>query len=161
MLQIANPRERAAVAAADAVLRLAASVRRRRSRPAAGEIRRILVLRLERIGDLLMSLPAFHAIRERAPQARIDLVVGSWNEALAKQVAGIDSVEVMDAQWLARDAGGAGWPALLRQARAWRARRYDLAINLEGDVRSNIVLARAGARWCAGFGMAGGGPAAG
>ncbi len=106
MLQIANPRERAAVAAADAVFRLAASVRARRSRPAAGEIRRILVLRLERIGDLLMSLPAFHAIRERAPQARIDLVVGSWNEALAQQVAGIDSVEVMDAPWLARDAGG-------------------------------------------------------
>ena len=88
----------------------------------------------------------------------IDLVVGSWNEALAKQVAGIDRVETMDAPWLARDAGGAGWPGLLRQAREWRARRYDLAINLEGDVRSNILLSRAGARWCAGFGMAGGGP---
>jgi len=158
VLQIANPAERAAVAAADAILRLARVARRRRSRPAAGEIRRILVLRLERIGDLLMSLPAFRAIRERAPHAAIDLVVGSWNDALARQVDGIDAVETMEAPWLVRDAGGAGWPALLRQSRNWRARRYDLAINLEGDIRSNLLLSQAGARWCAGFGMAGGGP---
>jgi heptosyltransferase I len=158
VLQIANPRERAAVAAADAALRLARAARPRRRRPAAGEVRRILVLRLERIGDLLMSLPALHALRARAPQAGIDLVVGSWNAPLARLVEGVDAVETMDAPWLARGAGGSGWPALLRQARGWRARRYDLAINLEGDIRSTVIMSRAGARWCAGFGMAGGGP---
>jgi lipopolysaccharide heptosyltransferase II len=158
VLQIANSRERAAVAAADAFLRLARMAKRRRSRPAASEVRRILILRLERIGDLMMSLPAFRAIRERAPHARIDLVVGSWNAALAGQVAGIDAIETMDAPWLARDGGRAGWPALLLQARSWRARRYDLAINLEGDIRSNVLVNQSGARWCAGFGMAGGGP---
>jgi lipopolysaccharide heptosyltransferase II len=158
VLQIANPRERAAVAAADAAFRLRRAARRRRRRPGADEVRRVLVLRLERIGDLLMSLPALHALRQHAPRARIDLVVGSWNEALAGQVAGIDLVETMDAPWLARDAGGAGWRALLAQARRWRAQRYDLAINLEGDIRSNLLLSRADARWCAGFGMAGGGP---
>ena len=121
MLQIANPRERAAVAAADAVLRLARMARPRRSRPPAAEVRRILVLRLERIGDLLMSLPALHAIRRRAPQAAIDLVVGSWNEALARQVAGIDGIETMDAPWLARGAGAqAGPPCSARHAAGGR-----------------------------------------
>jgi O-antigen biosynthesis protein len=158
VLQIANPREWSAVAAADAVLRLARAARRRPSRLAAGALRRILVLRLERIGDLLMSLPAFHAIRQGAPNATIDVIVGSWNAALTRQVGGIDAVETMDAPWLARDAGGAGWPALVRQARHWRARQYDLAINLEGDIRSNFLMSQAGARWSAGFGMAGGGP---
>jgi ADP-heptose:LPS heptosyltransferase len=158
VLQIGNPRERAAVATADAALRLVRAARRRRVRPAAGEVRRILVLRLERIGDLVMSLPAFHAIRARAPRARIDLVVGSWNAPIARLVDGIDTVETMDAPWLARHAGGAGWPALLRQAHGWRARRYDLAINLEGDIRSNLLMSRSGAAWCVGFGMAGGGP---
>jgi lipopolysaccharide heptosyltransferase II len=158
VLLIANPRERAVVAAADAALRLAGLTRRRRQRPRPGEIRRILVLRLERIGDLLMSLPAFHAIRQRAPQATIDLVVGSWNAALARQIDGVDVVETMDAKWLARDAGGDGWCTLLRRVPHWRTRQYDLAINLEGDIRSNMLLSRAGARWCAGFGMAGGGP---
>jgi ADP-heptose:LPS heptosyltransferase len=31
-------------------------------------------------------------------------------------------------------------------------------VNLEGDVRSNVLIGLAGARWTAGFGMAGGGP---
>ena len=44
----------------------------------------ILLLRLERIGDLLMALDAIRAVRLLAPDARIDLVVGSWNEGLAR-----------------------------------------------------------------------------
>jgi lipopolysaccharide heptosyltransferase II len=158
VLQIPNSRERAAVAAADAVLRLASLARRGRTRPAAAAVERVLVLRLERIGDLIMSLPALHALRTLAPGARIDLVTGAWNEALASQIAGIDTVETMNAPWLARGERGSNWRALLQQAGAWRARRYDLAINLEGDIRSNLLLSRAAAGWSAGFGMAGGGP---
>lgn len=159
MLQIANPWERRAVGAADAVLRAAARLRRRRPGPADWPVpRRILVLRLERIGDLLMSLPALHAVRERAPQASIDLFVGSWNLPLALQIGGPNAVEIMDASWLARGAATPGWMALVRQARGWRRRRYDLAINLEGDIRSNVLMALGGAARTAGFGMAGGGP---
>lgn len=158
MLQIADPWERVAVAAADTGLRAIAALRRRRARPEVSRVRRVLVLRLERIGDLLMSLPALYALRERVPSAAIDLVVGSWNQELARLIAGIDSVESMDATWLARGAGGQGWASLARQARGWRSRRYDLAVNLEGDIRSNMLLGLAGAAWTAGFGMAGGGP---
>ena len=158
MLQIANPRERLAVAAADAGLRLAALFRGRRTQPAAGDIRRILVLRIERIGDLIMSFPAFHALRAGAPHAEIDLVVGSWNRSLAALIPGVNRIDTMDVPWLARGAAGDRWPALIRQARGWRTRRYDLAVNLEGDIRSHILMSLAGARWQAGFGMAGGGP---
>jgi ADP-heptose:LPS heptosyltransferase len=158
VLQIANPWEHSAVSVTDAGLRLAALLRGRRSRPAPDGIRRILVLRLERIGDLLMSLPAIHALRQRAPHATIELVVGSWNRDIAAQVTGIDTVDTMDAAWLARERRSQAWPALVRQARGWRARGYDLALNLEGDIRSNVLLALSGARWTAGFGMAGGGP---
>jgi lipopolysaccharide heptosyltransferase II len=158
VLQIANPRERSAVFVADAGLRLAALLRGRRSRPAPDGIRRILLLRLERIGDLLMSLPAIHALRERVPLATIDLIVGNWNRDIAAQVTGIDTVETMDAPWLARGRRSQAAAALVRQARGWRARGYDLALNLEGDIRSNVLMALSGARWTAGFGMAGGGP---
>jgi lipopolysaccharide heptosyltransferase II len=158
VLQIADRWERRAVAAADAGLRAAAWMRAHRTRPAPELVRRVLVLRLERIGDLLMSLPALHALRERVPRAAIDLVVGSWNLPLAREVVGIDSVETMDAPWLARESRGSSWPAIFRQARGWRRRRYDLALNLEGDIRSNVILSLAGAGWTSGFGMAGGGP---
>ena len=160
-LQIYDPRERVLVGLADAGLTVAAAVarlapaRRRRER---GAPRRILLLRLERIGDLLMSAPAIASVRQFAPEAEIDLVVGSWNASIARLIPGIDRVETLDASWLSRGSGGGGMRALMAQARGWRTRDYDLAINFEGDIRSHLLVALSGAKERAGFTMAGGGP---
>jgi lipopolysaccharide heptosyltransferase II len=156
-LQIYDPAERRLVAAADvglAVLERIAGVGRR-SR-GDGSARRILLLRLERIGDLLMAVPAIRAVRALAPASQIDLAVGSWNASLAAAIPGIDRIETVDAPWLARGAASSG--ALLQRARAWRQRRYDLAINFEGDIRSHVLMRLSGATRRIGFDMAGGGP---
>ena len=72
------------VGAADAVLAAAAAVRPfGRRRPPADPPRRILLLRLERIGDLLMARPAITAVRRLAPDARIDLEVREINRGHA------------------------------------------------------------------------------
>ena len=158
MLQIYDPRERTLVAAADALLAAGAAVARplrRRRKPRAPE--RILLLRLERIGDLLMALPGIATVRQLAPDARIDLVVGSWNEELARAIPAVDTVETLDAGWLARDNGGSSVGALFQRAAAWRRRRYDLAINFEPDIRSNLLLALTRSAWTAGYRSAGGG----
>lgn len=159
-LHIQDPRERWIVGVADAALSVAAGVGRLWpwSRPVAAP-RRILLLRLERIGDLLMTLDAIAAVRALAPTAEIDLVVGSWNAPLARLIAAVNRVETLDASWLARDGAGVSVVELMRRALAWRRRRYDLAINFEGDVRSNLLLALSGAARRVGFDMAGGGPA--
>lgn len=159
-LNIYDPRERALVRAADAALSVAAALRRpfRRRAGADGAARRILLLRLERIGDLLMTAPAIADVRANAPDAEIDLIVGSWNAALAHALPGVTRVETLDAAWLAREGTGQGLPGLLRAARRWRARHYDLAINFEPDIRSNLMLAAAGAARTAGFRSGGGGP---
>src|SRR6476620_9299724 len=136
-LHIYDRRERALVAAADAALAAAAAAVRpfRRLRPVAAP-KRILLLRLERIGDLLMTVPAIADVRAYAPDAEIELGVGSWNAGLARAIPGITRVETIDAAWLARDGGGMGLPSLMRAARRWRRVRYDLAINFEPDLRS-------------------------
>jgi ADP-heptose:LPS heptosyltransferase len=157
-LHIYDPRERTLVGAADRVLAVAAAAARpfrRRQQPASPS--RILLLRLERIGDLLMAAPAIDEVRRLAPEAAIDLVVGSWNTDIARTLPGVTRVETLDAEWLARDGGGLGLGRLLGASRDWRTRRYDLAINFEPDVRSNLLLALAGARWTAGYLSGGGG----
>jgi ADP-heptose:LPS heptosyltransferase len=158
-LQIYDPRERRLVGTADRALSLFSAVRSawRRPQPVPSP-RRILLLRLERIGDLLMILPALADLRELAPHAEIDLVVGSWNEALARTIPGVTRIESLDAGWLARGGSGRSMPALLRRARQWRARRYELAINFEPDIRSNLLLAVSGAAFTAGYVSGGGGP---
>lgn len=156
-LQIHDPRDRALVGAADLALRLAASgVRLGRGRP-ADPPRRILLLRIERIGDLLMSLDAIEDVPRAYPDAEVDLAVGSWNAELARRIRGIARVETLDAGWLAREGTGLPMRALVQQAWSWRRRRYDLAINFEPDIRSNLLLAASRARRTAGFSSGGGG----
>jgi ADP-heptose:LPS heptosyltransferase len=155
-LRIYDRRERMLVAAADALLAPLFLARRLRRAPPERPVR-LLCFRLERIGDLLMTLPALSALRASLPGASIDLVTGSWNHAIASAIPGLDRVETLDAAWLARDGGGLGVGTLLRRATAWRSRRYDLAINFEPDIRTNLVMAAAGARRTAGFASAGGG----
>lgn len=158
-LQIPYRQERCLVGMADAGLRALALVASplQRERAAQGPPKRILLLRLERVGDLLMVLDAIARVRSLAGQARIDLVVGSWNVPLAQLIPAIDSVESLDVPWMAREGRGLSWFALLQRARAWRAKNYDLAINFEPDIRSNLLMAFSGAPRRVGFVSGGGG----
>jgi heptosyltransferase-1 len=153
-LQIYDPRERALVRLADVAFAPLAWLRRRR---APGPVRRVLLLRLERIGDLLMVLDAISDARAAWPEAEIDLAVGSWNVPLAKLIPGIDTILTMDVPWLARETRGERWRALVGRAREWRRRRYDLVINFEPDVRSNLLAWHSGAPRRFGYWTGGGG----
>ena len=153
-LQIPNSRERAIVRAADVVLRPL----RWFHRPAHGRpVRRVLVLRLERIGDLLMVLDAVADARAAWPEAEIDLAVGSWNLPIARLIPGISTIQTADVPWLSREGSGDSWPALISKARSWRRRDYDVVINLEPDIRSNFLASLTGAPARHGYWTGGGG----
>lgn len=144
-LQIYDRRERALVRIADVLL---TPMRWWPRRAMNGPVRRILLMRLERIGDLLMVRDAIRDVHAAWPQATIDLAVGSWNAPIASLFEDVAHVILVDVPWLARGAAGDGWPTLLTKARRWRDARYDLVINFEPDVRSNLLawLSRAPAR---------------
>ena len=157
-LQISDRRERWAVGLADVALRaLAAPAGLGRATRPGVLPRRVLVLRLERIGDLLMTFEALAVLRASLPSATIDLCVGSWNEPLARAMAVADRVDLLDAPWLARDRPGSIWTRLRSHARGWRRHGYDLAINLEPDIRSNVLLWWSGAARRVGYFTGGGG----
>jgi ADP-heptose:LPS heptosyltransferase len=158
-LQIPYRQERWLVGLADAGLNAARFLGwPRTSRHASPAIpRRILLLRLERVGDLVMVLEAIAMVRAIAPEAAIDLVVGSWNRALAGLIPGVSAIETLDVPWLAREGSGLSWGALIARAKTWRRKGYDLAINFEPDIRSNFLLAMSGAQRRVGFISGGGG----
>jgi len=158
-LQIAYPRERLLVGMADSGLELVKLLGWPRSARHQGHDapRRILLLRLERIGDLLMVLDAIALARSLAPQSEITLAVGSWNLPIARLIRDVDRIDVIDAPWMAGRSSNASWTALARMARVWRSRRYDLGVNLEPDIRSNLLLALSAAKRRVGFLSGGGG----
>jgi ADP-heptose:LPS heptosyltransferase len=124
--------------------------------PPPAAIREVLVLRLDRMGDVLMSLPALHALRAALPQARIRLAVGRWSEPVARS-APVDEVLVWSAPWAARRGEDRdGLRELGRRARALRADRIDLALDLQGDLRAAGLMALTAARRRVGYANTGG-----
>lgn len=114
-------------------------------------LREVLVLRLDRIGDLLMSLPALASLRAALPDARIRLAVGVWSAEIA-QSAPVDEVLVWSAPWVGRPAEGAErFAALMGKARALRKQPPDLALDLQGDVRASVLMRLSGARVRVGY----------
>ena len=158
-LQIDSRNERRLVGAADLVLAPWAAINAWRQPASDNEPppRRALLFRLERIGDLLMTLGAIGAIRARLPEVELRLVVGSWNAPLAGCMAAIDAVETFDVPWLSRERPGSTLRTAAAQSAAWRRHGFDLAINFEPDIRSNALVAGSGARRRIGYASGGGG----
>ena len=153
-LRVENPVERILVAAVDTPGRLW------RPAPAApvdpASALDVLVLRLDRIGDVLMALPALADLRRALPKARIRLAVGRWSEEAAA-MAPVDEVLVWSAPWAGRRGEGAeGALALARKARALSARPPDVAIDLQGDVRAAFLMRLTAARARVGYANTGG-----
>jgi hypothetical protein len=60
------------------------------------DIREILVIKSDHIGDFLLSLPAASIIRQSFPNARISLLCGSWSQDLALKSELFDRVVYVD-----------------------------------------------------------------
>jgi ADP-heptose:LPS heptosyltransferase len=119
-----------------------------------GALREVLVLRLDRIGDVLMSLPALHDLRRALPRARIRLAVGQWSRDAARS-APVDDLVVWSAPWAGRpDEGADSLGELWRKAGALSG--LDLALDLQGDVRASILLWRTRAPLRVGYANTGG-----
>src|SRR4051794_3977670 len=65
---------------------------------------RLLVVRLDNLGDLLMTTPAIAALRAGLPSAQITLLASPSGAALAPHERDIDDVLVHDASWVANAA---------------------------------------------------------
>lgn len=90
---------------------------------------RILVIRFSSMGDIVLTSPVTRQLGRRFPDAEIDFLTRSEYAPLARALAGVAEVEC-----LAPETG------LWRLVSRLRERRYDLAIDLHGNLRSRLVV---------------------
>ena len=116
----------------------------------------ILIVRLSAIGDIVFSTPLIHALRRRYPDARISWLVQPESAALLEQHPELDEVIVWPrADWteLWRQRR---YLALWRRVRAFRrdlrARRFDLALDIQSLMKSGFLTWLSGARERIGLG---------
>src|SRR5213592_4986828 len=93
----------------------------------------LLIVRLGALGDVVHAIPAAAALRRAFPDARIDWLVDAKHRAI------VDLVTVVDRSIAVSAPSIKGWSHAVREL---RAARYDVAIDLQGLMKS-AVLARA------------------
>jgi len=105
---------------------------------------RILFLRQDRIGDVLIATPIVHAVRQELPHATIDMLLSTNNVAVRRTVDSVvDHVLVY----------GRTFGALISMIRTIRAQHYDVVVDLldNASATSTIFLRFCGARFRVGI----------
>jgi len=118
---------------------------------ASRDFKKILLIKLSAMGDVVQTIPLLNKLRRRYPKARIDwLVTPPTDELLRDNPAITNVVEFLRAAWSAPSqltpfVSSARLIAVLRSA------QYDLVLDLQGQLRSAVFAFASGAPVRIGF----------
>ena len=109
-------------------------------------IKKILVIKLRHIGDVLLSVPVFRALRENFPEAHITALVNSGTEEVLESSPFIDEIIAFD-----RSIKKMNFPQKYTKEisflRMIRRKGFDMAVDLTGGDRAAIISFVSGASY--------------
>src|SRR5690606_15711352 len=91
-------------------------------------VRRLLAVRLDAMGDVLMTTPALHAAKAACPERHITLLTSSGGADAARLAPDVDDVIVYDAPWVKATETRADAGLDRRMIRRLAAGRFDAAV---------------------------------
>ncbi|MDD5432472.1 MAG: glycosyltransferase family 9 protein [Candidatus Omnitrophica bacterium] len=94
-------------------------------------IRKILIIRIDRIGDLVLSTPAIRAVRETFPESEISLLVSKYTKDLVINNENVNKVLTVEENKIPNE--------------------FDLAIALHPGLRQNQLTFLSGAKYRLGY----------
>ena len=101
-----------------------------------------LIVRLGALGDVVHTVPAAAALRRSYPGAQIDWVVDGRHAAFAELVTSVDRVIRLERPTVS------AWVDVVR---GLRLRRYDVALDFQGLMKSAVLARASGAARVVGF----------
>ncbi len=128
-------------------LRLAArpSLHYRASSPDVSHVpKKLLLIRPDHLGDVLLTTPALSLLREALPETEITALVGSWGAASLQNNPDVDKVLRCDFPGFSREPNAnffAPYLYALEQSRQLRQQNYDAAIIFRYDHWWGALLA--------------------
>ncbi len=117
---------------------------------------KILVVRLDQIGDMVQALPFFDAIKKKYPDAEIYALCAKQTEFLLKNKNEIKEVFTIENSWFYKERK-INLKEILQIIKKIRKEKIDIAFDLRGDLRNILLLFLSGVKNICGYGCAGGG----
>jgi heptosyltransferase-3 len=110
----------------------------------------ILLIKLRHHGDMLLTTPVIHALRQQYPDASIDVLLYKETRPMLQAHPDIRQIHFIDRNWKKEGA----WQHIRHEVAlvsAVRQCHYDLVVNLADQWRSAIITAFSGAKVRIGF----------
>lgn len=122
------------------------------------DVKKIVVIELAHLGDVLAATPAMRLLRKKFPDARITCVVSPWGKDIVSGNPDIDEIIVYRASWFDRlDKKPFSLMETLAFIKQLRRQRFDLGIDMRGDVRVIFLMWLGKIKYRIGYGFTGGG----
>ncbi len=121
-----------------------------------GSLGRIAIVKLSSLGDVIHALPVARALRQALPEAELTWIVEAREYAILRDHPDLDAVLPVDTRlWrrlIRRPAGMRQvWDKVGRLRTRIRRARFDVAIDLQGLLKSGLLTAYTGAPVRIGF----------
>jgi len=119
---------------------------------------KILIVRLSALGDIVHALPVLPAIRAHHPGARVDWLVEEHYASILSMASGLHRRIIVRARASLENATSVSFGGTLgyfRAASYLRLQRYDVALDLQGLLKSAVWARASGAARVVGFERAG------
>lgn len=114
---------------------------------------KILIIKSSALGDIIQAFPVLNYLRQKYPSAKIDWVVERSCAELVQAHPYVNTVLELDTKKWRK-----GWmnewnrKEIFSFRRALREEQYDLVFDLQGNIKSGLILSQARARMKVGFG---------
>lgn len=115
--------------------------------------KKILVIRFDHAGDMLVTSPVFRAIKKTFPNSELSVLCRPFVKDLVITNKFVDKVHVLDVPWFKRETS-VSWLDAFKFLLNLRKNRFDLVLELHGDPR-NIFAAFITGGFRVGFGARG------
>lgn len=102
--------------------------------------KKILLIRLSSLGDIVLTTPAIRAVREHFPDAYIAMLVGKQSADVLRENPHLDEIITFDRFAKDKDTG-----EMLRTIRVLRERKFTLTIDLQRKFRTALLMYFSGA----------------
>lgn len=102
---------------------------------------KIVIIKTSSLGDIIQTFPVIDYLRSQIPQVSIDWVVEAPFSALVSSHPHLNTVVTIETKvWRKRPFSKTSFQSVKASLKKLRQERYDVAIDLQGNTKSGIIL---------------------